>query len=122
MPLIMRYVILLKLLTLSVTEFLYYFTYLFLVFQKTNKPKKPTGLGFLKNPGFLNPAMNAFVCEINTFCINSEMSAGSQYESSGRILAEIELYRLGCFAMTFTILIFAQLHQCVKYFHFIPVN
>jgi len=41
MPLIMQYFIVLKLLRLYVTEFLYYFTYFFLLVQK-----KPTGLGF----------------------------------------------------------------------------
>jgi len=57
MPLIMQYFIVLKLLRLEVTEFLYYFTYFSCLSKKPNKtqkPKKPTGLGFLKNV-FLNP-------------------------------------------------------------------
>jgi len=38
---------------------LYYFTYFFPACPK--KPKKPTGLGFLKKPGFLNPAYFSLV-------------------------------------------------------------
>jgi len=54
MPLIMQYFIVLKLLRLYVNEFLYYFTYFFLLVQKTPiKPKNPLDWAFLKKkPGF----------------------------------------------------------------------
>jgi len=52
----MQYFIVLKLLRLSVTQFLYYFTYFFLLVQKTPiKPPKTNWARLLKKPGFFEP-------------------------------------------------------------------
>jgi len=48
----MQYFIVLKLLRLQVTEFLYYFTYFSCLSKKNPNAKKPTGLGFLKKRVF----------------------------------------------------------------------
>jgi len=55
----MQYFIVLKLLRLQVTEFLYYFTYFFLLVQKIQKPNKTHRVGlFLKKKRFFEPWKN----------------------------------------------------------------
>jgi len=66
--------------------------------------------------------VNALVSHVKPFFIKSEKSASSQYDSSCQILAEAELYRLGWFLITLTILVFTVLHYDIKHCCFIPQN